>query len=299
MPIKSDSLMKLVALTRENKEVIPVLNEYIRKKYDVADVLTFISNDVAGIDSKDALYEQWAGWIEQGEFERFYTDLQATEEAAPEPEEEEDDDPLADLRHLSSVELEEDPDLVPETLLQDTDDAEESSAETEDEFDGLESIDEDDWTAADAADPVAEDPGAEIDPFAELDAEEAAAAEPEPEPDFTPAFPAESEPEPAPETEPEPVTDDGMTTPEAGAWEPDLPAVPDTTPSNLDTSAETGTTMSSSDSMQALEQAIRAIIREELAAMATPEPAEPAVSEDRLREMVREEVKSTLKSMLS
>ena len=295
MPIKSDSLMKLVALTRENKEVIPVLNEYIRKKYDVADVLTFISNDVAGIDSKDALYEQWASWIEQGEFERFYTDLQAPEEATPEPEEE-DDDPLADLRHLSGVELEEDPELVPETLLQDTDDAEESPVDAEDEFDGLESIDEDDWTAADAADPVAKGPGAEIDPFAELEAEEADAAEPEP--DFEPAFPSDET-----ETEPEPVTDDDMTTPEAGSWEADPPMVPDTAPSNLDTSAETETTMSSSsDSMQALEQAIRAIIREELAAMATPEPAEaaePAVSEDRLREMVREEVKSTLKSMLS
>ncbi|WP_063465752.1 hypothetical protein [Ectothiorhodospira sp. BSL-9] len=74
MSAKSESLMRLVALTRSSEEVGPLLADYVQRKYHVKDISSFISGDVEGVDDKEALYEQWAQWIENGELDRFVID---------------------------------------------------------------------------------------------------------------------------------------------------------------------------------------------------------------------------------
>ncbi|MCG5515566.1 MULTISPECIES: hypothetical protein [unclassified Ectothiorhodospira] len=74
MSAKSESLMRLVALTRGSEEVGPLLADYVQRKYHVKDISSFISGDVEGVDDKEALYEQWAQWIENGELNRFVID---------------------------------------------------------------------------------------------------------------------------------------------------------------------------------------------------------------------------------
>ncbi|MFP4683096.1 MAG: hypothetical protein ACLFMW_05505 [Ectothiorhodospira sp.] len=121
MATRSPSLMKLVSLTRGNEEITPLLADYIQRKYHVKDISTFISQPVEGVEDKDALYEQWAQWIEEDQLENFMIDNPPIEETGSDPE-------RPALRSVpSSDEMQEDPaDATEEPPMETSGEAEEA-----------------------------------------------------------------------------------------------------------------------------------------------------------------------------
>lgn len=229
MSAKSESLMRLVALTRGSEEVGPLLADYVQRKYHVKDISSFISGDVEGVDDKEALYEQWAQWIENGELDRFVID---------EPPEDHDD--------IDNGQPFQDPE---EALL----DMVEAESEPKRES---------------ASTPTPLHPG--------MIPEAAPEPEPEPEPDATP--------EPEPTQEPEPTM-----TPQDSDEEADMAAKPEST-SQPESPSEDRASAGSLDAI------VASMISARLEAL--PPPESP-VSEERIREIVREEVRSMLRNMLS
>ncbi|SEK32782.1 hypothetical protein [Ectothiorhodospira marina] len=229
MSAKSESLMRLVALTRGSEEVGPLLADYVQRKYHVKDISSFISGDVEGVDDKEALYEQWAQWIENGELDRFVID---------EPPEDHDD--------VDNGQPFQDPE---EALL----DMVEAESEPKRES---------------ASTPTPLHPG--------MIPEAAPEPEPEPEPDATP--------EPEPTQEPEPTM-----TPQDSDEEADMAAKPEST-SQPESPSEDRASAGSLDAI------VASMISARLEAL--PPPESP-VSEERIREIVREEVRSMLRNMLS
>ncbi len=99
MTAPTEGLMKLIGLTKQKRDVGPMLQEYVRKRYGVENMAAFTRGEVAGVADKEALYRQWIDWIEAGEMHRFMDD-----------ESDEDDDFLAAL--LEDVEAPEMPPVV-------------------------------------------------------------------------------------------------------------------------------------------------------------------------------------------
>ncbi|MCG5495109.1 hypothetical protein [Ectothiorhodospira variabilis] len=231
MSAKSESLMRLVALTRGSEEVGPLLADYVQRKYHVKDISSFISGDVEGVDDKEALYEQWAQWIENGELDRFVID------EPPEGNDDADDSqPFQD----------------PEEALLDMVGSEPERRSA----------------------PTPLHPGMIPE----------AAPEPEPTPDPEPV----PEPEPTPNPEPTPEPEPTMTQQDPQE-EAHMAAEPENTPPS-ESLAEARAPTGSLDAM------VASMISDRLEAL--PPPESP-ISEERIREIVREEVRSMLRNMLS
>lgn len=80
MSAPSEGLMKLVALTKQQRDLGPLLQDYVQRRYGVESMAAFTKAEIDGVDDKDALYLQWVKQIEAGDLSLFRADG-----AAPEP----------------------------------------------------------------------------------------------------------------------------------------------------------------------------------------------------------------------
>lgn len=81
MSASNERLMKLIALTKQQREIGPLLQEYVQRKYGVESMADFTKGDIDGVDDKEALYQQWIEWIEAGDLSPFKADEAASEPA--------------------------------------------------------------------------------------------------------------------------------------------------------------------------------------------------------------------------
>ena len=162
MTASNEGLMKLIGLTKQQREIGPVLQEYVRRKYGVENMATFAKEDIEGVDDKEVLYLQWAAWIEAGELSRFKDDG-----ASAQP---------ADVERTDA------------TAEADPQGGEQEAQEVAD-------------TAA-QADEVAEDKPAEVEAAADDEEAAAATAEAEPEPEPEPSAAPETPQQTLPAEEP-------------------------------------------------------------------------------------------------
>ncbi|MBK1692069.1 hypothetical protein CKO33_07790 [Ectothiorhodospira mobilis] len=301
--------MKLVSLTRGNEEITPLLADYIQRKYHVKDISTFISQPVEGVENKDALYEQWAQWIEEDQLENFMIDNPAIEETPSEPE-------RPTLRAVPSAgETAQDTDNAPEEPpMAESGEAEEDLFRSH--MEGAEALMEEAEPHEEAAIAEAMEEAREME--AALDeeppAEAAQAAEATDRADAgmmaaMAAGDGAGEPTAGEDTTQAPSGEDdmmaAMAAGEAPAGEDTAQASAEDTPSQEntmppETPAETIPPAATASPEGGVEGAIRTLVQAEIqGAMADMPQPEPPVSEDRIREIVREEVKALLRNLFS
>lgn len=257
MSAPTEGLMRLIALTKQKRDIGPMLQEYVCRKYGVENMAAFTRGVVPGVDDKESLYLQWIEWIESGEFHRF------TEPEVP-PQEDEDDLLAAMLADASIAP----PDPEPET-----------AGDGEYEDDDLAALAA--LVGAEAADAMEE-------------------VQPESSADWD---------EPLPTQEPANPVDEfmaGMTMDEDVEFTDPVPDGPDSLPVET-LSAENpspapggrrqdetppATKQPVSGSIDAL---VLSLVRQEIAALPQPEQG---VSEERIRQIVREEIRAVLRSAL-
>lgn len=256
MSMPPDGLLKLITLTKQNKDIGPLLQDYVRRTYDVSSIAAFTNETIPGVDDKNALYTEWAGWIENGELERFRIEQDNAPDSPATLQPDEDNTPAgestnADTFSESPADTDADADTEPpaqaEAPTQDAPSMPEAEFETPSVPDA----------PAPMADTSSAEPDASVAPAPLTDAE----AE-------VPLTPPQDDPMNAPPTPPL----DAQDAPSATAAAP---------------------TEASIDAL------VLAMVRRELATLPQPEPAEPPVSESRIREIVREELRTLLKAILS
>lgn len=67
----NEGLMKLIALTKQQREIGPLLQHYVQRKYGVENMAAFTKEEIEGVEDKEALYLQWVEWIEAGDLSHF------------------------------------------------------------------------------------------------------------------------------------------------------------------------------------------------------------------------------------